>query len=484
VTESAPKSHGAERWLVLALMSAIIFTNYYLYDCFSTLKSTLQQELGATSTDWALVRSFYNVPNTFLFMALLGGIFLDRFGIRRTGFVFTLLCVLGGIITAYGASDLFRGGGPGYGLLAAFLPDYSPELKMMMLGRLLFGLGAETQLVMLNKVLAKWFMGKELALAFGLNLGLARVGSALGMSASPRISAAFGFSSALWLGALVMTSGLFLFIVFMVIDRRHDTRGASASPTQAPDEQFRLSDLVGLIKNRTYVLVALLCASFYGAVFPFQDFLADLLEHEYGYSNVTAGDFTSLIPWGAAVFTIVFGAFIDKKGLRATLMVGGAAVLLLNQLAFAFSHVTPWLLVPLFGIAYSLVPSALWPAVALVVEERRLGTAYGLMTWLQNLCWWAMALAAGSVLDASNPNVTAETLANGTAAYDYTATMMLFALLGILALAFAALLKLTDRGPHGRGLELPSAQAAAWNEKHRATNEAPPAPAPSQSRAG
>ena len=185
---TAGESRGAGRWIVLGLLSLVIFANYYLYDCFSTLKGTLQTELGATSTQWGLLRNFYNFPNTFLFMALLGGVFLDRFGIRRTGFVFTLFCALGGIVTAYGVSPAFSGGGLGYDLMNSFLPAYSPELKMMMLGRLLFGLGAETQLVMLNKAMAKWFMGKELAFAFGLNLGLARIGSALGMSFSPRIA--------------------------------------------------------------------------------------------------------------------------------------------------------------------------------------------------------------------------------------------------------------------------------------------------------
>ena len=155
------KSRGATRWVVLVLMSLVIFANYYLYDCFSTLKGTLQTELGASSTTWGLIRNFYNVPNTFLFMALVGGLFLDRFGIRKTGFLFTLLSTLGGIVTAYSVSPTFRGGGFGYDLMEWFLPAYSPELKMMMLGRLLFGLGAETQIVMLNKVLAKWFMGKE-----------------------------------------------------------------------------------------------------------------------------------------------------------------------------------------------------------------------------------------------------------------------------------------------------------------------------------
>ncbi len=267
------EGRGTGRWVVLALMSLVMFANYYLYDCFSTLKGTLQTEIGASSTQWGLVRNFYNVPNTFLFMALLGGIFLDRFGIRRVGLVFTSLCALGGILTAYGVSDVFRGGGPGYGMMSSFLPGISPELKMMMLGRLLFGLGAETQIVMLNKVLAKWFMGKELAFAFGLNLGFARVGSALGMSFSPRIAEAAGFNSALWVGAVVMMSGLVLFIIYMGVDLRDERRrgGAGDEAKLAADEEFHLRDIWSLLANRSDLFIVLLCATFYAVVFPFQD---------------------------------------------------------------------------------------------------------------------------------------------------------------------------------------------------------------------
>jgi MFS family permease len=463
------ESRGATRWVVLILMSLVIFANYYLYDCFSTLKGTLQTELGASSTQWGLIRNFYNVPNTFLFMALLGGIFLDRFGIRRTGFVFTLLCALGGIVTAYGVSETFRSGGFGYGLMSSFLPAYSPELKMMMFGRLLFGLGAETQIVMLNKVLAKWFMGKELALAFGLNLGFARVGSALGMSMSPRIAERFSFHTSLWLGAVVMISSVILFVIYMAMDYRDEKkRGGGDAAKLATDEEFHINDVLSLFANKSYLYIMLLCATFYAIVFPFQDYLADLLKHKYGYAEITAGDFTSLIPWGAAIFTIIFGAFVDKKGLRATLMIGGSVLLVASHLGFALTHITPWLLVPMFGIAFSLVPSAMWPAVALIVEEKRLGTAYGLMTWMQNLWWWTMALIAGWVLDKSNPQVTVEALQAGTGVYDYTITMLTFAAFGLFAVYFAIRLKMTDRGPDSHGLELPSAEAAALNRARQA----------------
>ena len=459
------QGRGMMRWVVLLAMSLVVFSNYYLYDCFSTLKGVLQVDLAATSTDWALIRNFYNVPNTFLFMALIGGIFLDRFGIRKTGFIFTLMCALGGIITAYGVSDAFRGGGFGYEFMGSFLPGYSPELKMMMFGRLLFGLGAETQIVMLNKVLAKWFKGKELAFAFGLNLGIARLGSALAMSISPRIASQFSFNSALWVGAVVMVSGLILFLVYMVIDKQDEIQqGINTSAKASADEEFHISDILDLFKNRSFMLMVLLCASFYAVVFPFQDYLADLLTHKYAFSVVAAGDMTALIPYAAAICTIIFGWFVDKRGKRATLMLGGAALLVFTHLCFGLTHISPWLLVPLFGVAYSLVPAAMWPAIALIIPERRLGTAYGFMTWMQNLWWWAMALAAGWVLDRTNPDVTTETLRAGTAVYDYTWTMMIFVALGVVALLIAVMLRIHEKGPDNHALELPSGEAAALSE--------------------
>ena len=228
-----------------------------------------------------------------------------------------------------------------------------------------------------------------------------------------------------------------------------------------------IRDRFTLLQNRSFLLIVMLCASFYAVIFPFQDYLADLLKHAYGYSEVAAGDLTSLIPWGAVVFTVVFGALIDKKGRRATLMIGGAGLLVVSCIGFAVTFPLPWALVPLFGVAFSLVPAAMWPAVAMIVGVKRLGTAYGLMYWLQNLCWWGMTLLAGWVLDRSNPAVTAETLKAGTGLYDYTVTMLVFTALGVVAVVFAFGLKFVDRGPDSHGLELPSAEAAALNEVQR-----------------
>jgi MFS family permease len=463
-------------------MSVIMFANYYLYDSYSTLKIAVQTDLAIDSETYGWIRSFYNMPNIFLAMALVGGIIMDRIGIRRTGFLFTALCAIGGLIQAYGVSPSFRSGGVGYGFMGSFLTDWSPEVKMMVLGRFLFGFGAETQIVMVNKVLAKWFKGKELALAFGLNLAMGRFGSALAMELSPKLAQASAtdtaltnWHNALWLGGVIMLSGLVFFICYMIVDFRDEKRFAESQADAgrlAADEEFHLRDIGRLIANKSYLFITLLCATFYAAVFPFQDLLADLLTHTHGYDSVEAGKITSRVPWAAMICTVLFAAFVDRKGKRATLMLGGAILLTACFFLFGFTKVSPWLVVPLFGVAFSLVPAAMWPAVALIVRERYLGTAYGLMTWIQNLCWGGMGPLAGMVLDKTNPDITPEVIKAGTGHYDFTWTMMMFASIGIIAFFCAIGLKAADKGKHGHGLELPSKEAAELNARLEAEAEA------------
>lgn len=161
--------------------------NYYFYDAISPLKRTLESEFGFSSSDFGFFASFYSVPNTFLLKAVMGGIILDRLGIRLTGSAFVDMMTAGGLITAYGASTIYTSGGPFYHFMGSFLPGYSPELKMMLLGRFFFGIGAETSIVVISKIIVKWFKGKELALAFGTKIGIARLGAFAAFYFSPVI---------------------------------------------------------------------------------------------------------------------------------------------------------------------------------------------------------------------------------------------------------------------------------------------------------
>jgi len=442
------------RWGLLLLVSVVIMANYYVYDAMSSIKETMQIELGFSSTEYGAIVSFYSFPNTFLLMAVLGGIFLDRFGIRKTGFMFTLFCAVGALITAYGASDIFRNNGFGYSLFSSFLPQFSPQLKMMILGRFLYGLGAETSIVVINKILVKWFKGKELAFGFAVNLAIARLGTAAALIFSPiLIETKNGWTTALWAAAVFMGIGVLFFIVYMIYDKRLDTTTKKGSLLEA-DEKFKLSDILQLLKNKPFILISLLCVTFYSAIFPFQAYCPDFLHNKFDLSLKLSGMLSSLIIWGTIIFTPIFGWFVDKKGKRATLMFYGSGMILLAHLTLALTRVTPFVSMFVLGISLSLVPAAMWPAVARLVEEKRLGTAYGIMTSIQNLGLFAFPLLAGKITDLVNPNVTVEMLKAGTATLDYKYTILMFAVLGLFGFLFAYLLKREDRKNPRFGLEL------------------------------
>ncbi|RMF74243.1 MAG: MFS transporter [Acidobacteria bacterium] len=442
--------HPAVRWAVLLLVSLVMGANYYAYDALSSIKALLQSELGITSEQYGVIVSFYSVPNTFLLMTVFGGIILDRIGIRRTGLLFNLCCALGVIVTAYGASDTFRAGGPLHGLFGSFLTAYSPELKMMILGRLLFGLGAETSIVVINKTMARWFRERELAFAFAVNLAVARLGTALALQASPRlIHAPWGWTTAIWAAALLMSLGFLAFVVYVVIDRWL-TGDEMQRGLLAEDERFRLTDIRDLLTNRAFLYISALCVTFYSAIFPFQAFCPDLLHHKFGLSLEASGDLTSLIVWATILFTPLFGFVVDRVGRRATLMMLGSGILLVSHTLLALTTIPPWLPIFALGIALSLVPAAMWPGVALVVSERRLGTAYGVMTSIQNLGMFAFPILAGRITDLANPGV--DPTRGGV--LDYTWTVLMFAGLGLVGFVFAVLLHGAARRPEYRALEL------------------------------
>nr|NQU90107.1 MFS transporter [Bacteroidota bacterium] len=440
------------RFSILFIVGFVQATNYYFYDALSPLKSVLEKELGFSSTDFGLFVSVYSVPNVFLLMAVLGGVILDRLGIRRTGFLFVLFMAIGSFITAYGASDYYREGGMFYGFMSSFLPGYSPELKMMLFGRFLYGLGAETSIVVISKIIVKWFKGKELALAFGLKIGMARGGSALAFIISPRlINAPGGWTTSIWLAAFLVGAGLIVFMVYMLQDYRLDRQTITKEKLLKKDEMFRISDLGKLLMNRSFLYVTALCVTFYSAVFPFLSFSADFFLNKFGFSLEQSGDISAFLPIGTTIFTPLFGLFVDKRGKSATLMIYGSLLLVLVHLCFAFTYITPYLLMVILGIAFSLVPAAMWPAVAKIVKENRIGTAYGLMFSIQNIGLWVFPLLAGIILDASNPL--------GTVRLDYTGTIIMFAALGLAGLVFALLLRREDK-VSGYGLELPSNKKA------------------------
>ncbi len=438
----------AMRWGILLLVGFVLSVNYYFYDAFSTLKDMLRAEFDITNTEYGLFVSFYSIPNTFLFMAVIGGIILDKVGIRKTGFMFVFFMALGAVITAYGASEQYGEGGFGYNMMASFLPQYSPELKMMLLGRFFFGLGAETSIVVVSKILVKWFKGKNLALAFGLKVGFGRLGTFAALNLSPYIAQEDGsnLTTAIWLAAVLVCIGLLAFLVYMLFDAKLDKQLETKENNTEASTPFSFRDIVGLLSNRAYLYIALLCVTFYSAVFPFLAYAPDFFADKFDLTSVQSGRLTSLLPLGTALFTPLFGILIDRKGKSATAMIFGAITLTVVHLTFALSYFSPSVLIIALGVAFSLVPAAMWPTMVKLVDEKQIGTAYGLMYSIQNLGLWAFPIIAGSILDYTNPG--------NPEVSDYTATILMFAGVSVIGLIFAALLKYEDK-KRGFGVELP-----------------------------
>ena len=442
----ALNEYAIARWGILILVGFILSVNYYFYDAFSTLKDLMSREFGFTNTQYGLFVAFYSIPNTFLLMAVIGGVILDKIGIRRTGFIFVFFMALGAFITAYGASDIYRNGGFAHGFMQSFLPDYSPELKMMLVGRFFYGLGAETSIVVVSKILVKWFRGKDLALAFGLKVGFGRLGTFAALQLSPIIAdGGESLSVAIWLAAVLVGLGLLAMVVYILFDTKLNSQIETVKEKTNKDE-FRISDILNILSNRTFIYIALLCVTFYSAVFPFMAFAPDFFFHKFGMSYEQSGQIASLLPLGTLIFTPFFGFIIDKYGRAATAMIFGSTVLLVVYTGFIFTNIYPYVPMILLGISFSLIPAAMWPSLVKLVDYKQMGTAYGLMYSIQNLGLFGIPILAGVILDTTNPG-NPETL-------NYIPTITMFAVLGFLGLVFAALLKRED-SKRGIGIDLP-----------------------------
>ena len=440
------RDNASVRWLVLLMGGIVIFVNYYLYDALSPIKKVLENSLAFTNTDFGLFVSFYSIPNTFFAMAVIGGIVLDKIGIRKTGLLFISFMAIGGLITAYGASELYSNNGFMYNFMNSFATGYSPELKMMLLGRLLYGLGAETSIVIISKILVKWFKGKNLALAFGLKIGFGRLGTMAALNMSPiLINSESNIGFAVWFAAILVGIGLIVFMIYMLMDNKLDKQIEETSPTKKADG-FEFKDLKDLITNRSFIYIALLCVTFYSAVFPFQAFAPDFIQNKFGMSLSESGFITSLVALSTAIFTPIFGVFIDRRGKSASVMILGSLLLLVVHLTFALTSITPYIPMIVLGIAFSLVPASMWPTVVKLVDESKIGTAYGLMYSIQNFGLWGFPLLTGVILDKTNPG-DVETL-------NYTPAILMFAALGLVGFLFALLLLRHDK-KSGLGMELP-----------------------------
>ncbi len=414
---------GFTRWWILLFLSLVMFGNYYVYDCIGPLADHLQRLLGYSDTQIGTLNAIYSAPN--ILMVLIGGVLVDRFGAAKVTLGTTVVCLAGAILTAT-----------------------SGTFVIMAAGRLLFGLGAETMIVAATAALGLWFLGRSLALAMALNLSLARAGSYTADVSPVWAKGAYdaGWQDPLWIAAAFAGISFVGALGYWIMDRRH----AASLPAEsaAPPEKIVWRDALRF--DRSYWYVVALCVTFYSVILPFRStFAIKYFQHAHEMTLEAASVMNSYVFLAAVFVSPIFGILADKIGRRATMMIFGSLLLPITFLLLGLGQADLWVVTALIGVSFSLVPAILWPSVAHVVTAARLGTAYGLMTMLQNIGLTASNLVVGRLNDVSG--ASAENPAG------YQPMLWYFGVLATVAMAFALALRTRELGSNGHGLELPEA---------------------------
>ncbi|WP_302250215.1 MFS transporter [uncultured Alistipes sp.] len=441
---------AAARWTALVLIALMMFFGYMFVDVMSPLKSLVESARGWDSSTFGTYASSEYFLNVFVFFLIFAGIILDKMGIRFTGLLSASLMVLGATIKLVGISDWFQTT-EFCAWLNSWWVAFPGSAKMASLGFMIFGCGCEMAGTTVSKSIAKWFEGKEMALAMGLEMAIARLGVFAVMWLAPMISKQFDQSivAPVAFCTVLLIVGLLCFTVFVFMDRKLDRQLIAAGELKeekSSDEEFHIRDLGAIFRSKMFWLVALLCVLYYSAIFPFQRYAPNFLEVTLGIDAESAARLFSCFPILAMILTPFLGALLDFKGKGATMLMVGAVIMICCHLSFAFllplfpSKWLALLLVVTLGVSFSLVPAALWPSVPKIIDSKILGSAYCLIFWIQNIGLFAVPLLIGVVLDATG---------------GYTVPMIIFSTFGVLAFIFSLYLKIEDR-KKGYGLELPN----------------------------
>lgn len=441
---------ASARWTALLIVSFTMMFGYFFTDVMSPLEPLLTAAradgglgLGWSSDEYGFFSGAYGYFNVFLLLLFFGGIILDKFGIRFTGVMATILMLVGALVKWYAVGHSFEGT-----VTVPFFGTYQTQVALAALGFAVYGVGCEICGITVSKVIVKWFTGHELALAMGVQVALARLGTAAALGASlPFAKWMGGVSASIGLGAALLCAGVLVYLVYCVMDKKEDASAAAVA--SEPEEGFKFSDLVGLVKTTGFWYVAFLCLMFYAGVFPFLKFATKLMVFKYGVDEGVAGLIPAMLPFGTIILTPLFGALYDKVGKGATLMIIGSCLLTLVHVVFALplnSWVVAIVMMLILGVAFGLVPSAMWPSVPKIIPMKLLGTAYALIFYIQNIGLALVPVWIGKVNQAN-------TAVDGT--IDYTQTMTIFAGFGAIAIIISLLLFMEDKRK-GYGLQQPN----------------------------
>ena len=408
------------RWSALILIALMMFFAYMFVDMMSPLQSLIEGQRGWGPDVYGIYGSSEYLLNVFGFL-IIAGIILDKMGVRFTGTLSASLMVIGAAIKFYAISDWFVGSEldatiTGWGIFG--LPG---SAVLACLGFMIFGCGCEMAGITVSRAIAKWFKGKEMAMAMGLEMAIARVGVFAIFTMSPAIAASdmFAFiptavAKPVFLCSVFLIIGLLCFLVFVVMDKTLDKQLEAAGEVEeaSSEEEFKIGDVKTILSSKIFWLVAMLCVLYYSAIFPFQKYATNMFESNLNLSPEDAASIFRWFPIGAALITPFLGRFLDKRGKGATMLLLGAVLMIACHLIFALvlpkfpNLILAYSAIVVLGVSFALVPAALWPSVPKLMPERYLGSAYSLIFWVQNVGLCLVPMLIGVVLNSTNPGVS------------------------------------------------------------------------------
>ena len=443
------------RWTVLFIVATAMMMGYFVNDVMSPLEALLEMPkaeggLGWTSSDYGFFSGSGSFINVFLLMLFFSGLILDKMGIRFTGVLACSLMVLGTLLKYYAVTTDF-----GTSSVAFFGTQLPTSAAWASFGFAVFGVGYEMTGITVSKAMVRWFTGHELALAMGIQLAMARLGTAAALSISAPVARHFTLSTPLLVALAFLIIGLLAFLVFCVMDRRlddsrisSDTRiPRSSSDKSENSEEFRFSDIIVTLRNPGFWLITIFCVLFYSAVSPFLKFSTKLMVIKYGVDPDIAGFFSSIAPFGTILMTPLFGLVFDRFGRGVTLVITGALMLTAVHFGFSLpmhSSAIAIALMVVLSIGYSLAPAALWPCVPKIIPLKCLGTAYSMIFFIQNFGRAIIPMFVGRANE-TDPS--------------YTTSMLIFGFTALGAALTAIVMLYTDR-KKGYGLQLPNIKKA------------------------
>ena len=435
------------RWTVLFIVATAMMMGYFVNDIMSPLEALLEMPkaeggLGWTSSDYGFFSGSGSFINVFLLMLFFSGLILDKMGIRFTGVLACSLMVLGTLLKYYAVTTDF-----GTSSVAFFGTHLPTSAAWASLGFAVFGVGYEMTGITVSKAMVRWFTGHELALAMGIQLAMARLGTAAALSISAPIARHFSLSTPLLVALAFLIIGLLSFLVFCVMDRKLDKKGQMVEDKNSSSDEFRFSDILVTLRNPGFWLITIFCVLFYSAVSPFLKFSTKLMVIKYGVDPDIAGFFSSIAPLGTILMTPLFGLVFDRFGRGVTLVITGALMLTAVHFGFSLpihSSAVAIALMVILSIGYSLAPAALWPCVPKIIPLKCLGTAYSMIFFIQNFGRAIIPMFVGRANE-TDPS--------------YTTSMLIFSFTALGAALTAIVMLYTDR-KKGYGLQLPNIKKA------------------------